>query len=253
MDDKTKAYIQILAEKYETQEFIPKDPISFPHRYKDKKDIEIAAFVAQWLAYGKRELFLKVLAKIGEDFKGKPYLYIKNREFDKYKDDKRVLYRFFTYGDYYLLCSCLYDIYFVEGKETMTMEEVLKQELKTDKVNDAIVLLQLIGKKFSCVKGIPHDVSSACKRLCMFLRWMIRKKSEVDFGLWDIMEAEDLLIPVDVHVLRQSMALNLTTKKTATIKTVIEITANMKQIFPFDPTKADFALFGLGVDENQEK
>ncbi len=253
MDDKTKAYIQTLAEKYETQEFIPKDPISFPHRFKDKKDIEIAAFVAQWLAYGKRELFLKVLAKIGEDFKGKPYLYIKNREFDKYKDDKTVLYRFFTFADYYLLCEELYTIYFVEGKAVMTMEEVFKQELKTDKVKDPIVLLQLIGNKFSRVKGIPHDTFSACKRLFMFLRWMIRKNSTVDFGLWDIMGAENLLIPVDVHVLRQSIALNLTTKKTATIKTAIEITANMKTIFPTDPTKADFALFGLGVDENKDE
>jgi len=241
-----KDYFHKLASKYNTSAFIPLDPISFPHKYKERKDVEISAFIAQWLAYGKRENFLKILDNFAQNMPS-PYSYIKNKKFYKYKNQNRNLYRFYTYNDFFLLCQKLYNVYFVLGEGKQDMQEVLKQKLeyKTAKMEE---VLQTIISLFIGVKGIPININSACKRLCMFLRWMIRKDGIVDFGIWDILAVEDLIIPLDTHVFHQAKQLGLTDRKTADFKTAKEITIKMKSIFPSDPTLSDFALFGYGVN-----
>ena len=251
MEQNTAILLQNLAQKYETKDFIAKDPVSFPHLFKETKDIEIAAFVAQWLAYGKRELFLKVLQQIGEEMNFSPYTYIHNRGFERFDGDNTCLYRFYKKKDFYLLCDSLYNIYFNIGKGEKTMQDVLKQRLQKEKTDDCLLLLAEIEAIFKQINGIPQDTKSACKRLCMFLRWMVRKNSAVDFGLWDVIDTKDLIIPLDVHVFRQSKQLNLTDRNDATMKTALQITNNLKKVFPFDPVKADFALFGIGIDNQK--
>ncbi|MDO5760025.1 MAG: DUF2400 family protein, partial [Bacteroidota bacterium] len=162
-----------LALKYNTKEFINNDPISFPHKYKEKKDIEIAAFIAQWFAYGKRENFLCILDRLALDMPS-PYLYIKNRDFDKYHNQTKNLYRFYTYNDFYLLCQSLYNIYFLLGRGKYDMQRVLKENINSSDITTEQVLQSIISM-FKGVKGVPQNLNSACKRLCMFLRWMVRR------------------------------------------------------------------------------
>ena len=207
--------------------------MSFPHRYSERKDIEVAAFIAQWLAYGRRDLFLKVLDKIGCQMGESPYQYIMNGEFEKCNGNDTCLYRFYTLADFYSLCKTLQNIY----SEFDSLESVVEKEN----------ILSGFTKRFSEVKGIPMDTKSACKRLCMFLRWMVRKNSPVDFGLWNSISPDKLIIPVDVHVFRQSRLLGLTSAVSVSMKTALEITDKLKEVFPSDPLKGDFALFGLGI------
>lgn len=247
-------YLIRLAKKYNTVDFIKDDPISFPHHYDNKKDIEISSFIAQWIAYGKREMFLKILNNFFTEMPI-PYLFIKDKEYEKYKNNHSNLYRFYTNHDFYLLCERLHHIYFVLGQGKEDMEQVILKNLITNKkdnqkkIETEDVLKEII-RLFPQIKGIPQNLNSACKRLCLFLRWLVRKDGIVDFGIWNILEPKDLIIPVDVHVYKQALNLNLTQRKTADFKTAKEITDKLKTVFPDDVCLGDFALFGYGVNKN---
>ena len=109
-------------------------------------------------------------------------------------------------------------------------------------------LADIISQSFPKSKIVPKGKSSANKRIHMFLRWMVRQNSPVDLGLWSWYSPADLLIPLDVHVMQEGQKLGLISEKaTASRKTAIELTEKMKEIFPGDPARADYALFGLGV------
>ena len=98
---------------------------------------------------------------------------------------------------------------------------------------------------------IPKDTQSACKRVCMFLRWMVRDNSPVDLGLWaDFIDRRTLIIPMDTHVLQQSVHIGLLRSKTATMSTARRLSESLAEIFPGDPLKGDFALFGYGVNND---
>lgn len=237
-----------LAQRYNTPSFIPQDPVSFPHRYTREKDIEISAFIAQWLAYGRREMFLKVLDTLGKEMGDSPYIYIEKQQYLHHHNDTSNLYRFYTHEDYYMLCEALYNIYITQGKGKKTMQEILKEKIGEKTTNYKLVLETLISL-FPNIKGVPQNLTSACKRLCMFLRWMVRKDGIVDFGLWDILSVEQLVIPVDTHVFQQSKRLGLCNRNSASFAAAMEITENLKKLIPHDPVLADFALFGMGVEK----
>lgn len=237
------------AEQYETADFINADPVQIPHRYDSRVNIEISAFVTAWIAWGNRKQIIKKADFIDREiFKGEPYHYIigntvkrGNRpEWEQYKGSTDCLYRTFTFGDFHDLCERLCDVYTVYGN----MEAAIKNTQNGEK---PIATLQSL---FGSVNGIPDfETQSACKRLCLFLRWMCRKGSPVDFGLWDVCEPRNLIIPLDTHVHKQAIRLGLTTRRTPDLRTAIEITDRFAEIFPDDPTKGDFALFGYGVNK----
>lgn len=237
------------AEQYETADFINADPVQIPHRYDSRVNIEISAFVTAWIAWGNRKQIIKKADFIDREiFKGEPYHYIigntvkrGNRpEWEQYKGSTDCLYRTFTFGDFHDLCERLCDVYTVYGN----MEAAMKNTQNGEK---PIATLQSL---FGSVNGIPDfETQSACKRLCLFLRWMCRKGSPVDFGLWDVCEPRNLIIPLDTHVHKQAIRLGLTTRRTPDLRTAIEITDRFAEIFPDDPTKGDFALFGYGVNK----
>ena len=111
-------------------------------------------------------------------------------------------------------------------------------------------LLFALETAFSGCRVVPQGKTSAAKRLCMFLRWMVRRDSPVDTGLWSWAQPKDLIIPLDTHVLQESVKMGLLPEKAgATLKTALTLTAELKEIWPDDPCRGDFALFGLGVDE----
>jgi uncharacterized protein (TIGR02757 family) len=235
------------AEKYETADFIKADPVQIPHRYDSRVNIEIWAFVTAWIAWGNRKQIIQKADFIDREiFKGEPYHYIVGTDRDapewkKYKDDKTNFYRTFTYADFHDLCARLFDVY----TSADSMEAAIK---KTHETNGETALSTL-QSLFGSVKGIPDfETQSACKRLCLFLRWIRRKGSPVDFGLWDVCDPRNLIIPLDTHVHKQALRLGLTKYWTPDLRTAIEITDRFAEIFPDDPAKGDFALFGYGVD-----
>lgn len=238
MEEKTINLLRELADKYETPEFIENDPIQIPHRYTDKRDIEISAFVTSWISWGNRTSIIRTADFIDREiFKCKPYEFIMNlRNFEDFQNDSRKIYRTFAYSDFYDLCHVLHGIY--------SMSDTLYNYM-----NDAYEdLLAGFLDEFGHIKGFPSSPISACKRLNMFLRWMCRKNSPIDFGIWDY-DPEGLIIPVDIHVLRTARKLWLTKKNNPTFNVAAEITEEMKEAFPNDPCRGDFALFGAGIDK----
>ena len=227
-----------LADQYETKEFIKDDPIRFPHevanRGGSRRDIEISAILSSWLAYGNREQFCYRLFSLHHVMGYKPFEYLMNHDWRIFKDCDSSLYRFFTYHDFYTLMERLETLY---SKDAFSF---------TDKLSKRHPLNYLIAC-FHDIKGFPKDDTSACKRLNMLLRWMARKNSPVDLGLWDIDPAK-LIIPVDTHVHRIALELGLTKRKQADMKTALEITEAMREIWLDDPAKGDFALFGYGIN-----
>lgn len=227
------------ADKFECPDFIEGDPVRFPHRYGDRHDIEISAFISAWMAYGSRKVFLGVLERLHGimDAAGGPYRFIVSGSW-RYISNDGCLYRFYKWSDFTSLCRRLADVY----SRMDSLENLFVQDEPLEKG-----VLNLC-REFEGVNGIPVSGStSANKRLYMFLRWMVRKGSEVDFGIWNRVTPAQLLVPVDTHVYATAKALGLTSRSSADLKTSVEITGQMAKIWPDDPARGDFALYGSQV------
>lgn len=244
-----KNILEGLVEKYETEEFIKDDPIQFPCRFKNEKDIEIVAFVASLFAYGNRKIFIKKLDELFKIMQNKPLEYVLN--FNK-ESLKGFNYRFAKDFDVIEVFSILNNLY----KENNGLKALFEHGYKVD--NTIFSMLQTVVDYFYAnVKNevgmgfyhlIPNPTNGgAMKRMNMFLRWMVRKPP-VDLGLWDFIPASELLIPLDVHVARLSREMGLLKRSSNDFKAVVELTENLKKIDSKDPAKFDFAIFGLGVN-----
>lgn len=237
MEKEIAGKLTIWADAYNTKDFISADPISFPHRFSDKRDIEISAFITAWIAYGNRKQILKKAEEVHTDMEGKPYDFIRTGRYSIYRERDGAFYRFFKYRDLYELCDRLAQIYC----DYEDMEHAVKSTGK-----DSISALQQL---FDGINGIPYTAQSACKRLAMFMRWMVRRDGIVDFGIWKSVSPSSLLIPLDTHVFRIAKRLGMTSRSSADRKAAEEITSALLHIWPDDPCKGDFALFGYGVNE----
>lgn len=237
MERETTDKLECWADAYNIKEFIQTDPVSFPHRFTEKKDIEISGFITAWIAYGNRKQILKKANEVHDDMNGKPYEFIINQGYNIYKEKEGSFYRFFKYSDLYEICHRLNAVY----TNYKDMEQAVNA---TD--HDAITALQ---KLFDGINGIPYTSQSACKRLAMFLRWMVRRDGIVDFGIWQSMNQAELLIPLDTHVFKMAKRLEMTRRSQADRKAAEEITSALRNIWNDDPCKGDFALFGYGVNE----
>jgi len=239
---KTVLQLRKWAAEYNAPSFIPNDPVQFPHRFVNKQDIEISAFLTAWISYGRRELIVQKAEWLHSQMGESPYRWIMNEQYlslGNPKTSKRdTFYRFYTFGDLKALCSRLKAIY----TNYDSMEAVFSVEKAANPLNK-------LQELFAGIRGIPMmDGNSACKRLAMFLRWMVRCDGIVDFGLWThSINPSELIIPLDTHVYQISCRLGLTSQKTANMKAAIEITGHLKEIFPNDPCLGDFALFGYDI------
>lgn len=257
MNDDMKQLLDNLAARYNRKDFIEDDPVRFPHRYKSKTDVEISAFVSAWIAYGQRAQIIKTLERLHAEYEGSPTEFIRKGKFMRYKDDKSSLYRFFKGEDYYSLCQRFHTILFEENypdlESRIVAAELDSKKLKSNSTamessfTAALNVLEKIIGLFPNQKGIPKDTSSACKRLCLFLRWMTRNDGVVDLGFWHLLRPQELIIPLDTHVYRLSRELNLCERNQADMKAAMEISLRLREYFPDDPIAGDFALFGYGV------
>ena len=244
----TKTELDKLVKKYETIEFFKDDPIGIPNRFTDKRDKEIAGFIASLVAYGRREIFIKKLNQLLSIAENEPYNFIMNFE-PKILGDFN--YRFGKPEDFAQIFEILKKLYKSDGG----LEKLFKYGYENKIGGNMFVPItdyfysrakepEAMGFKFM----IPDARKcSAMKRMCMYLRWMVRK-GPVDFGIWDFMPASELLMPLDTHVARISRQMGILTRSANDFKAVLELTENLKQFDPSDPVKYDFAIFGYGVN-----
>lgn len=229
------------ADKYEVEDFIANDPVQFPRNYIGKR-AEISGFITSWLSFGNRKAIIKAADWLDRDFCYDPYCWVMTKQYNFYHNDHRKFYRFLSYDDLYRLGDRLWRLY----SEFERMEDmVIAQPGKTP--------VEALSEYFKGINGIPdYSKGSACKRLCMFLRWMVRTGSPVDMGVWRKVSPESLVMPLDTHVHRMALELGLTSRKQADMKTAVEITNAMREVFPNDPARGDFALFGYGVEHKNK-
>lgn len=241
---------KILEEKvalYNRKEFINDDPISFPHSFTKREDIEISALLASVIAWGNRPMILRSCNKMFHDIMGgAPYSYVMSGSWEQL-DDRQNIHRTFFAADFKYICRGLKSIYTKYG----TMEalfigcsvwegiENLRQELAA--VNGGRMSHHISNPVPQ--KGKP---ASACKRMLMMLRWLCRKDGIVDIGIWLNVHPSQLMMPIDVHVARTARQLGLVTRKQNDRRTVEELTAKLRELSPDDPVRYDFALFGTG-------
>ncbi len=247
MDKQLKAQLKEWAGTYNVKSFIPDDPVQFPHRFTEKRDIEISGFITSWISYGRREVILRKADWLHSRMDGSPYEWISSRRYRELASDvpagkRDTFYRFYTHSDLRALCDRLKEIY--------EQYDSLEDALAASPYPNPVLKLQDV---FSGINGIPvMSGASACKRLAMFLRWMIRTDGIVDFGIWKTaFHPRQLIIPLDTHVHQLSLELGLTRQRSATLKTALEITEALSHIFPDDPCLGDFALFGYDINKGK--
>jgi len=238
--------------KFNTPSFIDNDPVSIPHRFSSRADIEIAGFLAATIAWGRRDLILKSGAKLMGLMQNAPYDFIINADEQDIEQLAGFVYRTFNGHD------CMAFIYGLRHIYTRynSIEDVIVEGIKTH--GSLSFGLSHFRKMFFSVAHLKRtekhiaDVAagSAGKRLFLFLRWMVRKDNRgVDFGIWNKITSAELFIPLDLHSGNIARKTGLLTRKQNDFKAVEELTAELCKFDPIDPVKYDFALFGLGVNE----
>ena len=223
------------AEEYHCSDFIAADPVQFPHRYTVKEDIEISGLLTAILSFGNRIQILKKADELDRIMGHAPLAYVLSGKWrdDFPESDGRSFYRMLSYADVRGYFEKLYRVY-AAGK---TLEDALKEY-------KGIPMQQLCS-----FLGVSDR--SPQKKLIMFLRWMIRTGSPVDFGIWSTMSASQLVIPLDTHVCRVAYQLGLTESASFSLNNAKKITAALEKVFPGDPCLGDFALFGYGVNHKE--
>ncbi len=248
LDQKVKQYNHI--------DFIEKDPISIPHLYTKQQDIEIAAFFAAIFAWGNRTTIIQKSKGLLERMDNAPFEYCTQHQA---KDLKKLIgFAHRTFNDRDLLyCIAFFKHHYANQKSLETaffMDQHSGKKVKTvaaGLVNFKNYFFSLEDAPYRTKKHIASpENGSTCKRLNMFLRWMVRKDQHgVDFGLWKTISPADLIIPIDVHVARVSRSFGLISRPQIDWLTALELTEYCRTLDARDPVKYDFALFSLGVTE----
>lgn len=244
-----KSFLDEKALQYNQSFFIDEDPISIPHLFQKKEDIEIAGFLAATIAWGKRPMILKNANRMMELLGHTPYEFIMSA---KEKDLERFngfVHRTFNADDFKQFILSLQNIYTKHGG----LEGIFTKYQSKNSLQPAIHELKNIFFEIPHLERSKKHVSdpnkgSAAKRINMFLRWMIRQdKQGVDFGIWRDISPSKLSCPLDVHSGNIAKKLGLLTRKQNDAKALTELDNSLRDLCPGDPVKYDFALFGMGV------
>ncbi|MCQ2143528.1 MAG: DUF2400 domain-containing protein [Bacteroidales bacterium] len=231
MNAETIEKLVLWAETYNDPVYFEEDPIAFPRRFVEMmkagraslKDVEVAAAMSAHLAWGRRAMIVRDAGRLFDEMGWKPYDYVMKGE---WRDDATSLHRTIKWSEIAAICSRLkayYEAY--DSLETMAVSEMR-----------------------TAIYGSKPDAKAPNKKINMMRRWMVRDDGRVDLGLWKSTDPASLIIPLDVHVYDEAVALGLTARKSKDLATALEITRSFDEIFPGDPCKGDFALFGYGVN-----
>ncbi len=252
--DELKQFLDEKVELYNRTSFIEDDPISIPHQFDRKEDIEIAAFLVSSIAWGNRKMIIRSGERMMDIMDHSPFEFVK-----EYSGDNKKLaefkHRTFNGFDLEFFIRSLQNIYLKHGG----LEEVFSHQY-TENVTTTVPLIEYFRSVFfeiddsENLRTKKHVSSpakgSAAKRINMYLRWMVREDNKgVDFGIWDSIPTSVLSCPLDVHSGNVARALGLLTRKQNDLKALLELDNNLRKMDVLDPVKYDFALFGLGVFE----
>lgn len=251
MHDNLKDFLDEKYLQYNQPGFVEDDPISIPHQYQRLQDIEIAGFWAAVLAWGQRKTIINKCNELFQLMDNAPYDFVINHRESDLKAFLHFKHRTFNATD---------TLYFLKFFQTFYLEHTSLEKAFVSSGDDMEAGLINFHKLFFSLEDYPERTKkhiatparkSACKRINMFLRWMVRKDERgVDFGLWKDIKPAQLICPCDLHVDRVGRKLGLITRKQTDWLTAKELTANLRLLDPEDPVKYDFALFGLGIYEN---
>lgn len=250
-----KAMLEKLANEWNSPGFIQDDPISIPHRFSRQDDKEIAAFFAATLAWGQRKSIIASTNRLMAAMDEAPADFVRNHTEKDLKPLRNFVHRTFKFED----LACFIRFFQHHYQRHKSLESAFTANLGAGDLHVGEALAGFHDAFFS----LPHEPrtrkhvstparGSACKRLNMFLRWMVRSDGTgVDFGIWKGISPSQLLCPLDLHVQRAALELGLITRKQADWKACLELTENLRKLEPVDPVRYDFALFGWSLSQKQ--
>jgi len=241
--DELKSFLDFKAEQFETPDFIAFDPISIPHQYHLREDIEIMALLVATIAWGNRKSIIKSGHSLINLLGDCPYDYLMSND---HNQPLPFVHRTFNGEDLAFFLKGLKHIY----SESTLEKTFAKHDVKNGLINFRDKMLGTQNGHRTKKHLSNPNANSACKRLNMFLRWMVRSNAKgVDFGLWSSIPPSSLMVPLDVHTGNTARTLNLLVRKQNDWKALEELMNVLVAFDPNDPTKYDFALFGLGAME----
>lgn len=251
LKEELKYFLDRKVDQYNYPSFIENDPVSVPHRFSSKKDIEIMGFFAATLAWGQRKTIISKCLELAARFDHEPYRFIKGHSESELRyllgfkhrtfNDTDLLYFVDFLKRHYAVHESLEDAFLPGGEWTSVEHSLICFENYFFDHPDA-------PRRTRKHVATPAR-NSTCKRLNMFLRWMVRDDGRgVDFGIWKRIPKSDLICPIDVHVDRTARRLGLISRKQTDWKTALELTNALRLLDAGDPVKYDFALFGLSVE-----
>ena len=270
MIENLQSFLDSKVIQYNQPDFIMNDPVSIPHLFTKQQDIEIMGFWAATLAWGQRVTIINKCKELITLMDGVPYDFIINHEEPDLKKLLRFKHR--TFNDIDTLYFIAFFRFHYKNYDSLESAFIPSQTVissdneKSMKRSAAEMPEEPIEKYlnhfreyFFSIPDFPHRTKkhvsspsqkSTCKRLNMFLRWMVRKdECGVDFGIWNQIKPSELIMPCDLHVDRVARKLGLITRKQTDWQTAIELTQRLRDFDPADPVKYDFALFALGIEE----
>ena len=244
-----RTYLDPVAARFEQASFIEDDPVSIPHAFDDPGDQVLMGLFAALLAWGRHDIMLRKLGDLCERFDYRPAQFI--RDYDATRDRERLAgfkHRTFNDSDLHGLVSALQVLTRKRPLEALFHEGMSASHPVRDGIEhfSTSILAAVPGQPARMSKHVARpSTGSACKRINMYLRWMVRP-GPVDLGHWTCLEPADLMLPLDVHSGTQARAVGLLTRKTNDWRAVEELTAGCRQMDPLDPCRYDFAFFGTG-------
>lgn len=248
-----KSFLDEKVALYENRFFIESDPISIPHQFSKKEDIEISAFLIASIAWGKRSMIIRNGERLMKMMDFEPYQFLINSSDSDFDRFELFVHRTFSGQVSIYFLKSLKNIYLHnDGLEGVFSSGYLQESTVEGALRYfRIRFLEPEDNRDLVQSHVPNVLkNSACKRLNMFLRWMVRDNNKgVDFGLWKNIPASKLMIPLDLHSGGVSRKLGILTRQYDDWKAVKELTAILCGFDGNDPIKYDFALFGLGVFE----
>jgi len=236
---------------YNNPKFIESDPIKIPHQYTLKEDIEIAGFLSATIAWGNRKMIIKNSHRLMEIMDNSPYDFVLNHQESDLDDFSNFVHRTFNPIDAVYFIKSLQNIY----RNHNGLEAVFAKNQQINSLQNSISQAKKVFFEIEHPERTTKHFSdpmngSAAKRINMFLRWMIRKDNcGVDFGIWKSIPSSAVSCPLDVHSGKVARKIGLLIRKQNDAKALFELDTNLRKLDPIDPSKYDFALFGLGVFE----
>ena len=251
-----KHFLDKKVEEFNNISFIKDDPVSLPHKFSKKQDIEIAGFFAAMFAWGIRKTIINKGTQLFQLMDNAPFDFCLHHSDNDLKKLEGFCHRTFNDTDLLYFIS-FFKFHFSKNKSLESA--FFNKKTLSSETNIIENSLNYFNQYFFSLEDVPERTkkhvaspkkNSSCKRLNMFLRWMVRQDNKgVDFGIWKKIKPAELICPVDLHVARVSRRFNLIKRKQVDWMAAVELTEELKKFDKDDPVKYDFALFGLGILE----